>query len=216
MPDKALKQRAGKIARLLKKRYPDAHCALNFSDPLELLVATILSAQCTDVRVNIVTKGLFKKYKSARAYAKADVAELEEDIRTTGFFRNKSKNIRKCCAALVDKHGGKVPDTMEELVALSGVGRKTANVILGNAYGVPGIPVDTHVKRVSNRLGLSANSDPNKIEQDLMRLVSKRGWTLFSHMMIFHGRQVCSARSPKCDGCLLLKHCDYGQGRATV
>jgi endonuclease-3 len=200
--------RAQKIFAALQRTYPDAHCELNFSNPLELLVATILSAQCTDKRVNIVTAELFKKYRSAEDYAKASQAELESEIRTTGFFRNKAKSLKSCCTAMIEKHGGKVPSTMDELTSLGGVGRKTANVVLGNAFGFNvGVVVDTHVARLSARLGLSRQKDPEKIEQDLMKLARQKDWTLLSHWLIWHGRRRCPARNPDCDHCELLKLC---------
>lgn len=202
-----LKRRARKIRQALAELYPDAHCALHHRNPLELLVATILSAQCTDERVNKVTPALFKRYPDARAFAEADQDELETMIRSTGFFRNKAANIRACCEELVARHGGAVPQTMEELVPLPGVGRKTANVILGNAFGIPGIPVDTHVGRLSRRMGLSVHDDPVKVEADLMALIPEEEWTDFGHRMIFHGRQICQARKPNCEGCVLNKTC---------
>jgi endonuclease-3 len=201
------RQRARQIDKKLAELYPDAHCALHHKNALELLVATILSAQCTDVRVNIVTPALFERYPNAEAYANADIAELESMIQSTGFFRNKAKNIKACCEQLVKNHGGEVPRTMEELVPLPGIGRKTANVILGNAFGVPGIPVDTHVTRLANRMGLTRHHDPVKIEADLMDLIPQEDWTMFGHRMIFHGRQVCHARKPKCEECELKKIC---------
>lgn len=195
-------KRIGPIIRKLKKQYPDARCALHHEDALELLVATILSAQCTDVRVNLVTKHLFQKYRSASDYAEANPAELEEEIKSTGFYRNKTKSILGMAQALVKEHAGRVPRTMEDLVKLPGVGRKTANVVLGNAFGInEGIVVDTHVKRIANRLKLTKQSDPVKIEPDLMKLVPRKEWALFSHLVIFHGRQICSARKPKCEIC---------------
>ena len=200
--------RARKIIAALKRAYPDAHCELNFATPLELLVATILSAQCTDKRVNLVTANLFRKYRSARDYAAADPAALEADIRSTGFYKNKAKNLRACCAMLVEKHGGEVPRTMEELHALAGVGRKTANVVLGNAFGLNvGVVVDTHVTRLANRLGLAEGVDAVKLEQELMRLVPPAEWTLFSHWLIWHGRRRCAARQPDCDPCELAPLC---------
>jgi len=202
------KKKTGEIITLLKKRYPDARCALNYKNTLELLLATILSAQCTDVRVNTVTKGLFKKYRRAEDYAKVKPEILENDIRSTGFYKNKARSIIKCCKVLVDEYRGKVPSTMEELVALGGIGRKTANVILGNAFGIPGITVDTHVKRVANRLALTVNQDPVKIEYDLMELVPKKEWTQFSHLMIFHGRYTCMARKPLCSECVVESLCN--------
>jgi endonuclease-3 len=203
----APKQRVRKIREGLAKLYPHAHCALHYANPLELMIATILSAQCTDERVNKVTPALFKRYATAKAYAESDQAELESMIRSSGFFRNKATNIRANCKALVEKHGGQVPRTMEELVPLPGVGRKTANVILGNAFGIPGIPVDTHVGRLSRRMGLTENEDPVKVEADLMELIPKDEWTMFGHQMIFHGRQICQSRKPKCDECILKKVC---------
>ncbi len=195
------------IARL-KAEYPDAKTELDWKNPLELLVATILSAQTTDVRVNAVTKTLFEKYRTARDYAEADPDELEEEIRPTGFYRNKARSLRGMARALVEEHGGQIPRTMPELVALPGVGRKTANVVLGNAFGVDeGIVVDTHVRRVSSRLGLTEERDPEKIEQDLMRVVPDDDWTIFSHLLIFHGRRVCKARRPDCPGCVLNDLC---------
>jgi endonuclease-3 len=192
----------------LQKAYPDAHCELNFSNPLELLIATILSAQCTDKRVNIVTAELFKKYKTAANYANAPLPELEEMVKTTGFFRNKAKNIQACCRALVEKHGGQVPRTMEELHALDGVGRKTANVVLGNAFDINvGIVVDTHVTRLANRLGLTKQTDAVKIEQELVKLVPQEQWTLFSHWLIWHGRRRCDARKPDCANCEIAPLC---------
>jgi endonuclease-3 len=200
--------RTKKILAGLQKTYPDAHCELNFSNPLELLMATILSAQCTDKRVNLVTAELFKKYRSAVDLTNADLAGLEQEIRTTGFFRNKAKNIKACCAALVAKHGGEVPRTMEELTALGGVGRKTANVVLGNAFGINvGVVVDTHVTRLAHRLGLTRQTDAEKIERELMPLVSREQWTLFSHWLIWHGRRRCAARKPDCAGCEIAKLC---------
>jgi endonuclease-3 len=196
------------IIGLLEKEYPDAKTALNYTSPLEILVATILSAQCTDKQVNMVTKSLFKKYKTAADYANANLAELEQDIRSTGFYRNKAKNLKNSGKMLVEKFGSKVPNTMEELVELPGVARKTANIVLQNAYDVVvGIAVDTHVRRLSQLLGLSENSDPNKIEQDLMKIVPKKEWERVSDLLIFHGRNVCVARKPKCDVCVLNKIC---------
>jgi endonuclease III len=204
----AKKERTTKIIAVLQRTYPDAHCELNFSDPLQLLVATILSAQCTDKRVNIVTAELFKKYHSAKDFADAPLAKIEEAVRTTGFFRNKAKNIKACCAMLVEKFGGAVPRTMDELHALAGVGRKTANVVLGNAFGINvGVVVDTHVTRLSNRLGLVKGTNAVKIEQELMKLVPRNGWTLFSHWLIWHGRRRCAARKPDCANCEIQNLC---------
>ena len=196
------------IIELLEKEYPDAKTALNYSNPLELLVATMLSAQCTDKRVNAVTKSLFKKYKTAEDYANADLEELEEDVRPTGFYRNKAKNIKKSCRMLVEKFNSEVPKTMDELLELPGVARKTANIVLSNAYGViEGIAVDTHVRRLSKRLGLTENKNPDKIERDLMEIVPKANWKRITDLLIFHGRNVCMARKPKCELCTLNKLC---------
>ncbi len=197
-----------KIVELLEKEYSDVKTALHYTSPLEILVATILSAQCTDKRVNIVTKSLFKKYKTAEDYANADLAELEEDIRSTGFYRNKAKNIKKSGQMLVEKYDSQVPQTMDELIELPGVARKTANIVLSNAYGViAGIAVDTHVRRLSKRLGLTENRNPNKIEADLMLIVPKSQWKRITNLLIFHGRNVCMARKPKCNKCNLNKIC---------
>ncbi|MCX8150546.1 MAG: endonuclease III [Candidatus Bathyarchaeota archaeon] len=202
------KDRVEKIIQLLKKEHPDAKIALNFSNPLELLVATILSAQCTDERVNSVTRVLFKKYTKAEDYANVDISELERDIKSTGFYRNKAKNIQNCCKLLVEKYQGKVPRTMEELVELPGVARKTANIVLYGAYGiVAGVAVDTHVRRLSQRLGLTKFDDPEKIEQDLMKLVPKEEWMRLADLLIFHGRRVCNAKKPNCGGCVLSQIC---------
>ena len=204
----ARKERTAAICAALARTYPDAHCELDYTNPLELLVATILSAQCTDVRVNLVTKELFRRCRSARDYAEIPQAELERLIQSTGFFRNKAKNIRACCAELLAQHGGEVPRTMEALHALAGVGRKTANVVLGNAYDINvGVVVDTHVQRLSARLGLTREKTPEKIEQDLMRLVPREQWTLFSHWLIWHGRRRCTARKPDCAGCEIAALC---------
>ena len=201
-------QQAKDVIRILRKEYPDAHCALNHTSPFELLIATILSAQCTDERVNIVTADLFRKYKKPEDYLEVDKEELEEDIRSTGFFRNKAKNIRAACERIVNEYGGKVPDNMEDLLTLGGVARKTANVVLGNAFGIAsGVVVDTHVKRLSNRLGLTTQKDPVKIEKDLEKLVPKKDWVMFSHWLIYHGRRVCNARKPDCENCVLEKIC---------
>lgn len=205
--EKALHHRAQRLTKGLAQLYPDAHCALHYDNPLQLLIATILSAQCTDVRVNMVTPALFARYKDARAFAAADIEKLETAIQSTGFFRNKARNIKACCQQLVEKFGGQVPGTMAELVPLPGIGRKTANVVLGNAFAVPGITVDTHVSRLSQRMGLTRETEPEKIERDLMALVPEKEWTMFSHRMIFHGRQVCAARKPNCTGCALAQDC---------
>jgi len=203
----SLRERFRKINAKLRKLYPEAACPLTHEDPLQLLVATILSAQCTDARVNMVTPALFARYQSAADFAGAKPEELEAYVRSTGFFRNKAKNIMATCKAIVEQHGGEVPNTLEELVALPGIGRKTANVVLGNAYGVPGITVDTHVGRLSRRLGFTRHQNPEKVEQDLMRLVPQEDWSPFSLRLIFHGRQVCFARKPNCEGCALNEWC---------
>ena len=201
-------ERAAEIVSLLKRMYPRAKCSLDFTNPFELLIATMLSAQSTDVRVNIVTKSLFRKYPDPETMAKASQVEMERDVRQTGFFRNKARAVIGASKAIVEKHGGKVPATMEELTALPGVGRKTANVVLGNAFKKPvGVVVDTHVTRVSGRLGLTAHSDAVKIEEDLMTLIPQKEWTSFSHRMIAHGREICVARKPKCSQCLLNELC---------
>jgi endonuclease III len=211
MPSESVKAKAARLKGIiaaLDRTYPEAHCELNHKNPLELLIATILSAQCTDKRVNIVTAELFKKYRSAADYAGAPLAELQQAVKTTGFFRNKARNIKGACQAIVEKHGGQVPQTMEELVQLGGVGRKTANVVLGNAFGInAGVVVDTHVARLSYRLGLTKQKTPEKIEKDLMSLVPQGQWTLFSHWLIWHGRRRCFARNPDCANCEVLRLC---------
>ena len=211
MPRESLQQkteRTQKIIAALHATYPDAHCELDHKNPLELLIATILSAQCTDKQVNIVTTELFKKYRTAADYANATPAEFEQDIRRIGLFRAKAKNIQACCRALIDKHSGEVPRTMEELTALGGVGRKTANVVLGNAFNINvGVVVDTHVGRLSNRLGLTKQTSAEKVEQDLQKLVPREQWCLFSHLLIWHGRRRCAARSPDCAGCEIALLC---------
>ena len=202
------KKHATDVALALKREYPDAACSLDFRTPLELLVATILSAQCTDQRVNLVTKELFRKYPAAGHYARAPLAELERDIQSTGFFRNKAKNIQNACRLLAEQYGGEVPQELDKLVELPGIGRKTANVVLGTAFGLPtGIAVDTHVGRLSQRLGLSGHKDPEKIERDLMELLPRGQWIAFSHRMIQHGRRVCMAKNPQCDACPLQSMC---------
>lgn len=214
MPRESLSDRQArtqKIIALLQRAYPNAHCELNFSNPLELLVATILSAQCTDRRVNIVTSELFKKFRSAMDYANAPVTQIEDYIKTAGFYRNKAKNIQACCRKLVENHHGEVPRTMEELIHLDGVGRKTANVVLGNAFDTNvGVVVDTHVGRLSLRLGLTKETNPEKVEQDLMKLVPREQWTLFSHWLIWHGRRRCDARKPDCAACEIRELCPTG------
>ena len=206
--EEAKRARAKQIMQGLHKAYPEAHCELNFTNPLELLVATILSAQCTDKQVNLVTADLFKKYRSAADYAKVPPGELENDVHRLGFFRNKAKSIQGACRNIVEKHHGEVPRTMDELTALGGVGRKTANVVLGNAFGINvGVVVDTHVVRLSARLALSAETDPVKIEPDLMKLAPEKDWTLLSHWLIWHGRRRCFARKPDCPGCEIRDLC---------
>jgi endonuclease-3 len=204
----AAKRYAVRIARLLEREYPEAHCTLDFRNPFELLVATILSAQCTDLRVNIVTKDLFRKYRNPAAFAKVPLSELEQDVKTTGFFRNKAKNIQACARSLVERFGGEVPQDLDELVQLAGVGRKTANVVLGSAFDIAsGVVVDTHVTRLSRRLGLTKAENPVKIESDLAQQLPKKEWVAFSHRLIQHGRRVCAARKPKCPACVLSKLC---------
>ncbi|MEM2111255.1 MAG: endonuclease III [Candidatus Bathyarchaeia archaeon] len=206
--DLGIKEKVLEIIRLLELAHPDAKIALRFSNPLELLVATMLSAQCTDERVNEVTKELFKKYRTAKDYAEADLETLEQDIKSTGFYHNKAKNIKKAARMLVDEFQSMVPRTMEELIRLPGVARKTANIVLSNAYGIiEGIAVDTHVKRVAKRLGLTMNVDADKIEKDLMEIVPKEKWPRFTDLLIFHGRRICIAKKPKCKQCVLNKMC---------
>ncbi len=202
-----LKERVQKVISLLKKKYPDAHCALNHENAFQLLIATILSAQCTDERVNIVTPLLFNKFPTPEKMANAKVEDIEELIRSTGFYKNKAKNIKACCEQIVTKHKGDVPQTMEQLHALPGVGRKTANVVLGNVFGVPSMVVDTHVTRLSNRLGFVKGKDAVKLEFALQKIVPEREWTMYSHYIIYHGRQVCKARNPACESCFLQKIC---------
>ena len=207
--------RAARILDLLETAYPDAHCALEHADPYQLLVATILSAQCTDVRVNLVTPALFARFPDPRALAGASQGEVEDLIRSTGFFRNKAANLLAMAAALVERHGGRVPDTMDELRALPGVGRKTANVVLGNAFGRnDGVTVDTHVGRIARLLRLTSATDPEKVEQDLMRLFPRPTWTLLSHLLISHGRAVCIARRPRCDACPVMALCPGAKATA--
>ncbi len=204
--DKSL--RTAEIIKRLKKAYPTAHCALNHTNAFELLIATILSAQCTDERVNIVTSTLFRKYRSPKDFADVAQEELEQDIHSTGFFRNKAKSIRGAANRIIDEFGGHVPETMDEILSLPGVARKTANVVLGNAFGIAsGVVVDTHVSRLSQRLGITTEKSPEKIELDLQALVPKKHWVIFSHWLIFHGRQICQARKPKCTECVLADIC---------
>jgi endonuclease-3 len=211
-PQRQRQERVDAILPILKATYPQARCSLDHRTPLQLLVATILSAQCTDQRVNLVTRDLFNRYRTAADYANVAQEQLEKDIQSTGFYRNKAKSIRAMAASLVEHHGGKVPDSMDALTGLAGVGRKTANVVLGNAFGKSeGIVVDTHVARLSQRLNLTRHSDPVKIEQDLMQLVPRADWTLWSHLLIYHGRAICTARNPRCDQCPILAHCPTGR-----
>jgi len=215
MPRESFKSklvRTQEIIAGLRKAYPDAHCELNYSNPLELLIATILSAQSTDKQVNLVTAELFHKYRTAADFAAANLAELEQDIRRLGFFRNKAKSIQACCRKLVESYGGEVPRSMEQLVQLGGVGRKTANVVLGNAFGInEGVVVDTHVARLSQRLGLTSETSPEKIESELEKIVPQKLWTLFSHLLIWHGRRRCYARKPDCPHCEVRDLCPTGQ-----
>ena len=207
MSSREQKARTRNIIARLKKAYPDAKCSLNHSSPLELLIATILSAQCTDQRVNIVTADLFRKYRSCADYLKVPTSELQNDIRTTGFFRNKTKSIQGMCKILTEQ-GDRVPETMDELLELPGVARKTANVVLGNAFGIAsGVVVDTHVSRLSQRLGLTKNNNAEKIERDMVELVPRKDWIDFSHLLIYHGRQICKARNPFCEKCVVEKYC---------
>jgi endonuclease-3 len=217
--DEAERRRASAIMAILRADYPDATCSLNFSTPLELLVATILSAQCTDERVNAVTRRLFQKYRGAADYASADLEELEQDVKQTGFYRNKAKSIRAAAQLIVERFGGEVPRAMDELITLPGVARKTANVVMGNAYGiVEGVVVDTHVGRLARRLGLSESEDPVKVEQDVMAVFPQSDWLALSHALIYHGRAICQARKPLCEQCHLLDLCPTGQAnlRTTI
>ncbi len=206
-PTLALRKRAAKVLQGLRAAYPDAGCELVFSNPLELAVAAILSAQCTDKRVNLVTPALFRKYRTAADWAKTPQDVLESEIRSTGFFRNKAKNIRALCAELEKNHGGRIPDDLDVLITLPGIGRKTANLLIATAYGKPGIIVDTHFRRLSQRLGLTKNDDPDKIEFDLKALLPEKDWSDFSHCMVFHGRRCCFARKPNCPGCPVKDLC---------
>jgi len=205
------KQRLKEMIKILEKEHPDARCLLIYTNPLELLIATILAAQCTDDRVNKTTPGLFKKFPNADSYTNASLSEIEEIIKPCGFFRQKAKNIQNTCAKIMEKFDANVPRTMEELVTLPGVGRKTANVVLSECFNTDGSIVDTHVKRLSNRLGISSSDEPDKIEQDIMNLVPEGKWALFSHLLSFHGRKICTARSPKCNICKLINLCPEGK-----
>lgn len=201
-----------KILEFLDKKYPDASCSLRYENPFELLVATILSAQCTDKRVNSVTKSLFKKYKTPKDFALADLDELKNIIKPTGFFNNKAINIKNMAIKIVENYNGSVPTNMKDLISLPGVGRKTANVVLGNCFTPEGIVVDTHVKRISKRLGLTKSDNPEKIEDDLLKIIPRENWNIFSHQMILFGREICASRKPKCDICELNNVCDYYKG----
>ncbi len=204
------KQRVLKILEQFEKMYPEADCSLEYRDPLQLMIATQLAAQCTDARVNIVTKDLYQKYRTVEDFANADLKELEQDIKSTGFYHNKAKNIIGACQMLIRDFGGKVPSNMEDLLKLPGVGRKTANLVLNDCFGVSGVVVDTHAKRLSNRIGLTENQDPEKIEYDLMKVVPVESWGRFCHQLVFHGRAVCNARKPACEECGIREYCKYG------
>lgn len=205
-----IRERVIEIIKVFDKIYSDADCTLDYKDPLQLLISTQLAAQCTDARVNIVAQSLYQKYKNVYDFANADLNELEQDIKPTGFYHNKARNIKDACRMIIDKFDGKVPDNLEDLLTLPGVGRKTANLVLGDIYGIPGIVIDTHAKRLSNRIGLSFNEDPKKIEFDLMEVVPKENWSKFCHQLVYHGRAVCKARKPECAKCEIRKYCDYG------
>lgn len=204
------KQQAKHIMEQLEMMYPDAECSLNYKDPLQLMVATQLAAQCTDARVNIVTKELFKKYKTVDDYANADLQEFEQDIKSTGFYRNKARNIIAAARMIIEVFGRNVPSDIENLLKLPGVGRKTANLLLNDWFGVPGIVIDTHAKRLTNRMGLTENDDPEKIEYDLMKIIPKEKWGRFCHQLVFHGRAICTARKPSCEKCGILPFCKFG------
>jgi endonuclease III len=204
------KQRVNEIIKQFDELYAEAECSLEYNDPLQLLISTQLAAQCTDARVNIVTKTLFQKYKNVHDFANADLQELEQDVKSTGFYHNKARNIINCCCMLINEYDGRVPGNMEDLLKLPGVGRKTANLVLGDIFGVPGVVVDTHAKRLSNRIGLTRNEDPEKVEYDLMKVVPKKHWSKFCHQLVYHGRAVCNARKPNCEGCTIRRYCDFG------
>lgn len=205
------KQKVIEIVKVFDELYPEAGCSLEYRDPLQLLVSTQLSAQCTDARVNMVTKTLFLKYKNVYDFADADLQALEQDIKSTGFYHNKARNIKNCCRMIIDVYNGVVPNNLEDLLKLPGVGRKTANLVLGDIFGIPGIVVDTHALRLSNRIGLAAGSDPKRVEFDLMKVVPEKNWSGFCHQLVYHGRAICNARSPKCDQCRIWEYCDYGR-----
>ncbi|MCX8130018.1 MAG: endonuclease III [Clostridia bacterium] len=202
------KKKVREIIKVFDRLYSDAECSLEYKDPLQLLIATQLAAQCTDARVNIVTKTLFQKYKNVYDFANADLEELEMEIKSTGFYHNKARNIKNCCKMLIEKYGGEVPANMEDLLNLPGVGRKTANLVLGDIFGIPGIVVDTHAKRLTNRIGLTKNTDPEKIEYDLMEIVKPKDWSKFCHQLVYHGRAICDARKPKCNECEIKNFCN--------
>lgn len=203
------KEKVNKIIENLEKMYPEADCSLDYKDPLQLMVATQLAAQCTDARVNIVTKDLYEKYKTVNDFANADLEELEQCIKSTGFYHNKAKNIIATCKMIISDFGGKVPSDMESLLKLPGVGRKTANLVLNDCFSIPGIVVDTHAKRLANRMGLTKNEDPEKIEYDLMKIIPKEKWGSFCHQLVYHGRAVCNARKPLCENCDIREFCDF-------
>lgn len=205
------KERAAVIINLFDSLYPEAECSLDYSDPLQLMISTQLAAQCTDARVNMVTPALFNKYRNVYDFASADVLELEQEIKSTGFYHNKAKNIINACRMIISDFGGIVPSNMDDLLKLPGVGRKTANLVLGDSFGIPGVVVDTHAKRLSNRIGLSANEDPEKIEYDLMKILPRESWGKFCHQLVYHGRAVCNARKPVCGSCKIRPYCIYGQ-----
>lgn len=203
------KEKVKEILKIFDLLYPHAECSLNYLSPLQLLISTQLAAQCTDARVNIVTKDLYKKYVTAQDFANADLEILQQEIKSTGFYRNKAKNIIACCRILVEKYNGNIPDKLDEMLELPGVGRKTANLVLYEVFGIPGVIVDTHAKRLSNRIGLTKNEDPEKIEYDLQKVVPKESWADFCHKLVFHGREVCRARNPECENCKINQFCDY-------
>ena len=205
------KERAAAIIGLFDRLYPEAECSLDYSDPLQLMISTQLAAQCTDARVNMVTPALFNKYRNVYDFAAADLLELEQGIKSTGFYHNKAKNIINACRMIISDFGGEVPSNMEDLLKLPGVGRKTANLVLGDSFGIPGVVVDTHAKRLSNRIGLSVNEDPEKIEYDLMKVLPRESWSRFCHQLVYHGRAVCNARKPACGSCEIRPYCIYGE-----
>lgn len=205
------KERASAIIDILDRLYPGAGCSLDYSDPLQLMISTQLAAQCTDARVNMVTPALFSKYRNVYDFAAADPMELERDIRSTGFYHNKARNIISACKMVISDFGGEVPSNMQDLLKLPGVGRKTANLVLGDCFGIPGVVIDTHAKRLSNRIGLTENEDPEKIEHDLMKVLPRENWSRFCHQLVYHGRAVCNARKPACESCDISQYCKYGQ-----